>query len=181
MLRIAHLKAVVGSPCRPEPRVEQSKEGNCPMKGGPSIKHLDDVPAEEMLRYEFADGRTASIWEKWIELSPRYFAFWNKWDPGAISSQHGHTGDHSNFILAGEIRCGDVVARAGTHIMLEWGDVFDLGRPALRDANCTGSSPVRDNRSAVIPPPTKRCSRRVVPDRYPYRCQNACRRGYLPN
>lgn len=44
------------------------------MRGGPSIKHLDDVPAEEMLRYEFADGRTASIWEKWIELSPRYFA-----------------------------------------------------------------------------------------------------------
>jgi hypothetical protein len=49
------------------------------MRGGPSIKHLDDVPAEEMLRLEFSDGRTASIWEKWIELSPRYFAFWNKW------------------------------------------------------------------------------------------------------
>ncbi|MFZ1161005.1 hypothetical protein [Mycobacterium sp.] len=94
------------------------------MRGGPSIKHLDDVPAEEMLRYEFADGRTASIWEKWIELSPRYVAFWNKWDPGAISPRHGHVGDHSNFILAGEIRCGDVVARTGTHIMLEWGDVF---------------------------------------------------------
>jgi hypothetical protein len=94
------------------------------MRGEPSIKHLDDVPAEEMLRYEFADGRTASIWEKWIELSPRYVAFWNKWDPGAISPRHGHVGDHSNFILAGELRCGDIVARAGTHIMLEWGDVF---------------------------------------------------------
>ena len=57
------------------------------MMGGPSIKHLDDVPAEEMLRFEFADR-------------------------------------HSNFILRGEIRCGDIVCRAGSHIMLEWGDVF---------------------------------------------------------
>ncbi|EID15678.1 hypothetical protein MHAS_03131 [Mycolicibacterium hassiacum DSM 44199] len=29
------------------------------MRGGPSIKHLDEVPAEEMLRFEFSDGRTA--------------------------------------------------------------------------------------------------------------------------
>lgn len=94
------------------------------MMGGPSIKHLDDVPAEEMLRYRFADGRTASIWEKWIEMSPRYIAFWNRWDPGAMTPHHGHTGDHVNFILKGEIRCGDIVARAGTHIMLEWGDLF---------------------------------------------------------
>jgi len=34
-----------------------------------------------MARFEFADGRTASIWEKWIAMSPRYFAFWNRWDP----------------------------------------------------------------------------------------------------
>ena len=94
------------------------------MMGGPAIKHLDDVPEEEMLRYRFADGRTASIWEKWIEQSPRYYAFWNRWEPGAMTPQHGHTGDHINFILQGEIRCGDVVCRAGTHIMLEWGDLF---------------------------------------------------------
>lgn len=94
------------------------------MMGGPSIKHLDDVPAEEMLRFEFADGRTASVWEKWIELSPRYIAFWNKWDPGAMTAQHGHTGDHSNFILKGELHCGDLVCGPGTHIMLEWGDLF---------------------------------------------------------
>jgi hypothetical protein len=94
------------------------------MMGGPKLQHLDDVPAEEMARFEFEDGHTASIWEKWIELSPRYVAFWNKWEPGALSPQHGHTGDHINLILQGEIRCGDVVAKAGTHIMLEWGDMF---------------------------------------------------------
>ena len=59
------------------------------MRGGPHVVHLDDVPAEEMLRFEFADGHTASIWEKWIEMSPRYFAFWNTWDPGAMTPRHG--------------------------------------------------------------------------------------------
>jgi hypothetical protein len=94
------------------------------MRGGPKITHLDDVLEEEMLRFEFADGHTASIWEKWIEMSPRYFAFWNRWDPGAMTPLHGHTGDHINFILKGEIRCGEIVCGPGTHIMLEWGDLF---------------------------------------------------------
>lgn len=94
------------------------------MRGGPRITHLDDVPAEEMARFRYPDGRIASIWEKWIEMSPRYFAFWNRWDPGAMSPQHGHTGDHVNLILSGELRCGDVVCGPGTHIMLEWGDLF---------------------------------------------------------
>ena len=94
------------------------------MYGGPMIKHLDDVPAEEMLRFRFTDGSTASVWEKWIEMSPRYLAFWNKWDPGAMTPHHGHHGDHINFILKGEIRSREHVCPAGTHIMLEYGDLF---------------------------------------------------------
>ena len=35
-----------------------------------------------------------------------------------------HTGDHVNLVLKGEIRCGEIVCGAGTHIMLEWGDLF---------------------------------------------------------
>jgi len=77
-----------------------------------------------MVRWQFSDGHTASIWERWVELSPRYLAFWNRWDPGALAVQHGHTGDHSVLVLRGELRVGDVVCTAGTHIMLEWGDVF---------------------------------------------------------
>lgn len=95
------------------------------MRGGPSIKNIEDVPQEEMVRFRFKDGRTASIWERWIELNPRYLAFQNVWDPGALSAQHGHHGDHINYILKGEIRSaqGDVCG-PGTHIMLEYGDVF---------------------------------------------------------
>jgi hypothetical protein len=94
------------------------------MRGQATLKHLDEVPAEEMTRYRLADGTVTSIWEKWIEISPRYVAFWNKWEPGAWSPSHGHHGDHINLILRGELRCGSTVARAGTHIMLEYGDIF---------------------------------------------------------
>jgi len=95
------------------------------MHGGPIVRHLDDVPTEEMSRFRYADGRTASIWEKWIEMSPRYLAFWNKWDPGALSPPHGHHGDHPVFVLEGEMldREGNRYP-AGTHIMLEYGDIF---------------------------------------------------------
>ncbi|HEX7096504.1 MAG TPA: hypothetical protein VF183_11520, partial [Acidimicrobiales bacterium] len=37
---------------------------------------------------------------------------------------HGHTGDHSVFILSGEITIGDHLCRAGSHLVLEWGDMF---------------------------------------------------------
>jgi hypothetical protein len=94
------------------------------MRGGPSILHIDDIPSEEVARYRLADGRIASVREKWIELSPRYVAFYNEWDPGALSPLHGHHGDHSNFILRGSIRCGSRECGAGTHIMLEYGDLF---------------------------------------------------------
>src|SRR3954452_6711443 len=94
------------------------------MRGGPSIKHLDEMPTMELLRFRLSDGRIASIREKWIEMSPRYVAFYNEWDPGAMTPRHGHTGDHSVFILEGEITCAGVKCPAGTHIMLEWGDTF---------------------------------------------------------
>lgn len=94
------------------------------MQGGPRIKHLDDVPWVVVSKYKLADGTIAEVREKWIEQSPRYVAFYNEWDPGALSPPHGHTGDHSVLILEGEIRNGDLVCRAGSHIMLEWGDLF---------------------------------------------------------
>ena len=94
------------------------------MRGGPSIKQFDDTPFHDVLRFRFADGRIARIREKWIEMSPRFVAFYNEWDPGAMTPKHGHTGDHSIYIIEGEITCGDIVCPAGTHIMLEWGDTF---------------------------------------------------------
>jgi hypothetical protein len=94
------------------------------MQGGPRIKHLDDLPWMEVSRLRLADGQVASIHEKWIELSPRLVTYYNKWDPGAMVPNHGHHGDHIVFVLEGEMSCGDVVCRAGSHITLEYGDTF---------------------------------------------------------
>lgn len=96
------------------------------MRGGPTIRSLDDVPEQEMWRFELADGRTASIWEKWIEMTPRFSAFWNRWDPGAMNPDHGHKGDHSILVLKGSVTCGERVIRAGDHVMLEYGDTFGV-------------------------------------------------------
>lgn len=94
------------------------------MQGGPRIKQLDDVPWIEVSKFRLADGTIARIQEKWIEMTPRYVCFYNKWDSGALSPPHGHTGDHSVFILEGEVSCGDVTCGPGSHLMLEWGDIF---------------------------------------------------------
>ncbi|UZF47890.1 cupin domain-containing protein [Rhodococcus rhodochrous] len=96
------------------------------MRGGPLIKHLDDVPWFEAMRLRFDDGHTASIWEKWIEYTPRYVVFYNVWEPGALAPYHGHHGDHTIFVLKGELIDGDGNRYgAGTHMMLDWGDMFD--------------------------------------------------------
>jgi hypothetical protein len=152
------------------------------MRGGPSIKHLDDVPAEEMLRYEFEDGRTASIWEKWIELSPRYFAFFGTSGiPGRFLRSTATTA-----ITATSFWRETFVAVTSSHTQapiscLSGATCSDPGKPVRKDANSTASSRVRDSRSAATPPHTKPSSWRGAPDLCRYRCQNACRPGYLPN
>ncbi|EHJ62646.1 hypothetical protein NSU_0474 [Novosphingobium pentaromativorans US6-1] len=94
------------------------------MMGGPRIKHVDDVEAFEVCRIEYEDGRSASIYERFVERLPNFVTFYNRWDPGMLQRTHGHTGHHMVFILSGEIWVGDKHCPAGTHIFLMHGDVF---------------------------------------------------------
>jgi hypothetical protein len=94
------------------------------MLGGPRIKHVDDVLEQEVVRIEFDDGRTASVWERFIEMTPNFLSFYNRWDPGMITRRHGHRGDHVVFILEGEVTVGDTLCRKGSHIFLMYGDTF---------------------------------------------------------
>jgi hypothetical protein len=94
------------------------------MRGGPTIQHLDDLPFVEVASQRLADGRVVSVREKWFELTPRLVVFYSEWDPGALGPVHGHTGDHTVYILDGSIRVGDTECGPGTHITLEWGDTF---------------------------------------------------------
>jgi hypothetical protein len=94
------------------------------MLGGPLIVHVDDVREQEVVRVEYEDGRKTSIFERFLLQSPRFFSFWNRWEPGMISLKHGHRGDHVVFVLDGEVTVGDVLCRKGTHIFHMYGDTF---------------------------------------------------------
>ena len=71
------------------------------MFGGPRIVDTEEVDAREVVRIEFDDGRSASIWERFLLPSPSMFTFYNKWDPGMISLRHGHQSDHVVYVLSG--------------------------------------------------------------------------------
>lgn len=94
------------------------------MRGGPTITHLADLPFHEVAKQRLADGRIVTIREKWLEMGPRLVAFYGEWEPGALGPIHGHTGDHTVYILGGSISIAGMPCGPGTHITLEWGDVF---------------------------------------------------------
>jgi hypothetical protein len=93
------------------------------MTGSPRFAHLDDVPWQEVRRQQHGD-HTASVREKWLDFTERFLSLYARWDPGMIVQPHGHDSDHVVFVLEGEMMCGDVVCRAGTHIALDQGDTF---------------------------------------------------------
>jgi hypothetical protein len=82
------------------------------------------MEAREVVRVEYDDKPAASIHERVIIDTPTFTSFWNRWDPGMMSLEHGHRGDHVVFVLDGEVTVGDRVCPKGTHIFLMYGDTF---------------------------------------------------------
>ena len=93
------------------------------MGDGPRFRHLDDLTWQECRKQQHGD-HTASVWEKWLEFSPRYLSLYARWDPGMIVRPHGHNSDHLVFVIEGDMWCGEVHCPAGTHIALDQGDTF---------------------------------------------------------
>jgi hypothetical protein len=93
------------------------------MTGSPRFAHLDDIPWQEVRRQQHGD-HTASVWEKWLDFTEQFLSLYARWDPGMIVQPHGHNSDHVVFVLEGEMTCGDVICRSGTHIALDQGDTF---------------------------------------------------------
>ena len=91
---------------------------------GPRFSTLESTPDQEVRRIAKGDGATASVFEKWLDFSPRFLSLWARWDPGMIVHAHGHNSDHVVFVLEGEMTCGDVRCTPGTHIALNQGDTF---------------------------------------------------------
>ena len=103
----------------PEPRIPGRE---------PTFRHLDDpdVPWQQVKRVRLADGREASVWEKWFAFSPdpQYLSLYAKYDPGMMVRRHGHFSPHVVFVIEGDIWCGDRSCPAGTHIELPLGAAF---------------------------------------------------------
>jgi hypothetical protein len=93
------------------------------MADGPRIRHLDELDWQEVRRQQHGN-HTASVYEKWVEFSPRYLSLYARWDPGMIVQPHGHNSDHVVFVIEGDMTCGDVRCPPGTHIALDQGDTF---------------------------------------------------------
>jgi hypothetical protein len=93
------------------------------MSGGARFSHLDDTPWQEVRRMRVGD-REVSVREKWLDFSPLFLSLYAKWDAGMIVQPHGHNSNHVVFVLDGDMTCGDVVCRKGTHIALDQGDTF---------------------------------------------------------
>ncbi len=92
--------------------------------GGPRITTVDAGPWHEVRRIAFADGRQASVRERWLDFGPGFLSLEARWDPGMMVHAHGHRSDHVVFVLEGEMTCGDVRCTQGTHIALDQGDWF---------------------------------------------------------
>jgi hypothetical protein len=90
---------------------------------GPRFRHADEEKWHEVRAVE-VDGRRASVWEKWLDFTPRFLSLYAKWDPGVMIHKHGHNSDHVVFVLRGEMTCGDVRCTAGMHIALPQGAAF---------------------------------------------------------
>jgi len=89
----------------------------------PRFVHRDDVPEQEVRRQRHG-ARTASVYERWLDLNGRFLSLYARWDPGMLVQPHGHNSDHVVFVLEGEMTCGDVRCVLGTHISLDQGDTF---------------------------------------------------------
>src|SRR6476646_488911 len=89
----------------------------------PRFVHVDDLEWQEVRRQRH-DGTERSVHEKWFDLNGDYLSLYARWDPGMMVQPHGHNSNHVVFVLEGDMTCGDVHCRPGTHISLDQGDTF---------------------------------------------------------
>lgn len=90
---------------------------------GPRFRHLDDEQWHEVRAVQIGDRR-ASVWEKWLDFTPKFLSLVARWDPGMMIHKHGHNSEHVVFVLEGEMTCGDVRCTPGMHIALPQGEAF---------------------------------------------------------
>ena len=87
------------------------------------FRHIDDVPAQEVLTQEHGPRRVG-VHLRFLEWSPSRTVIHTRYDPDLVLEVHGHRSDHVIYILEGSLGVGDVDCRPGTMVLLEHGAVF---------------------------------------------------------
>lgn len=87
------------------------------------FRHASEEKWHEVRALQKGDQKM-SVYEKWLEFTPKLLSLYAKWDPGMMIHKHGHNSDHILFVLEGEMTCGDVRCTKGMHITLEQGASF---------------------------------------------------------
>ena len=95
-------------------------EGQVP---GPRFRHADDEKWHEVRAIQVGERR-ASVWEKWLDFTPKFLSLYARWDPGMMIHKHGHNSDHIISVIEGEMSCGDLRCTPGMHITLPHGETF---------------------------------------------------------
>ena len=90
---------------------------------GPRITHIDDVEWQEVKAQQHG-RRRVSIWEKYLEWTPKLMVLLARYEPGMLVERHGHRSDHVLYVLEGEITIGGVTCRPGTSVVLDVGSTF---------------------------------------------------------
>ena len=62
-----------------------------------AFRHLDDEDWIEVKAQLHGDKRV-SIWEKYLEWTPRFLSLYAKYDPHMVTELHGHMSDHIVFL-----------------------------------------------------------------------------------
>ena len=93
--------------------------------GEPELKFVqtDEVPFTEVVA-QLHGNRRASVHIKFLEWTPHLFVAHTRYDPGLVLERHGHSSDHTLFILEGELAVGDRICTPGTLVVLERGAAF---------------------------------------------------------
>jgi quercetin dioxygenase-like cupin family protein len=88
-----------------------------------SYQHLEDTPFLAMKSQQHGDRRV-SVWLRLLVDRPDRSINHTRYDPGLVLERHGHASDHYILIIAGEVRFGEEVCRAGSMIELPVGATF---------------------------------------------------------
>src|SRR3954451_13956201 len=94
-----------------------------PMADGLRISHIDDLEWTEV-RVQTDGTRRRSVWNRFVEMTPKRSVIYTRYDPGFILPRHSHVDEEIIFVVEGDLMIGDRHCPKGSVIVLEAETMF---------------------------------------------------------